>query len=205
MLVHGLWMHGAVMALLARRVARCGYRVRSYSYPSMRLGLAPNAQRLAAFCRGLGAARLHFVAHSLGGLVVLRALDQLDGIAIGRVVMLGSPYGGSHAAGRLARLPGGHRALGRSVQEWLDGPRTVPDGRAEIGVIAGRLPVGLGALVAPDLPAPSDGAVSVAETRVPGMRDHIVLDVSHSGMLLSRAVARQAAAFLRDGAFAHEA
>ena len=57
--------------------------------------------------------------------------------------------------------------------------------------------------MAPDLPRPSDGVVSVAETAVPGMRDHIVLHVSHSGMLVSGAVARQICAFLRDGAFAH--
>jgi hypothetical protein len=71
----------------------------------------------------------------------------------------------------------------------------------EIGVIAGRMPVGAGRIVAPDLPAPHDGAVSVEETRLPGMRDHIVLNVSHSGMLVSRAAAHQIDAFLRHGAF----
>jgi hypothetical protein len=59
-------------------------------------------------------------------------------------------------------------------------------------------------MVAPDLPRPSDGAVSVAETAVPGMADRIVLPVSHSGVLISREVARQVCAFLRDGAFAHQ-
>jgi hypothetical protein len=58
-------------------------------------------------------------------------------------------------------------------------------------------------MVAPDLPRPSDGVVSVSETDVPGMVDRIVLHVSHSGMLVSSAVARQICAFLRDGAFAH--
>ena len=61
----------------------------------------------------------------------------------------------------------------------------------------------LGMLVAPELPEPHDGAVAVEETRLPCARDHIVLPVSHSGMLLSQAVAEQAAAFLRDGRFAH--
>jgi hypothetical protein len=74
----------------------------------------------------------------------------------------------------------------------------------EIGVIAGRMPVGAGRIVAPDLPAPHDGAVTVEETRLPAMRDHVVLNVSHSGMLVSRAVAQQVEAFLRNGAFEHE-
>jgi hypothetical protein len=73
----------------------------------------------------------------------------------------------------------------------------------DIGVIAGRMPVGAGRIVAPDLPAPHDGAVSVEETRLPAMRDHIVLNVSHSGMLVSRGVAHQIDAFLRNGAFDH--
>jgi hypothetical protein len=66
------------------------------------------------------------------------------------------------------------------------------------------MPVGIGRIVAPDLPAPSDGVVSVAETRLPAMRDHIVLDVNHFGMLTSRAVVRQVCAFLRDGTFVHQ-
>ena len=203
-LVHGLWVHGAAMALMRRRVARQGYRVSSYSYPSMRLTLAENADRLAAYCGGVQAARVHLVGHSLGGLVVLRALERVTGRGPGRVVLMGTPYAECHAARRLARLPGGHTLLGRSMPDWLASSRPAPDGRLEVGVIAGKLPLGLGRLVAPDLPAPSDGVVSVEETRVPGMRDHIVLGVSHSGMLLSRAAARQICAFLRDGRFARD-
>jgi hypothetical protein len=66
------------------------------------------------------------------------------------------------------------------------------------------MPLGIGRVVAPDLPAPSDGVVSVAETRLSAMRDHVVLDVNHFGMLVSRAVVRQICAFLREGAFARD-
>jgi pimeloyl-ACP methyl ester carboxylesterase len=203
-LVHGLWVHGIVMELMRRRVAHCGYRALAYSYPSMRLTLAENAERLARFSRGIAAPRLHFVGHSLGGLIVLRMLERTPGLAPGRAVLLGSPVAGSLAARRLARLPGGRAALGRSAPEWREAAR--PDFAAgrEIGVIAGRTPVGIGRLVAPDLPAPSDGVVSVAETRLPLMRDHLVLGVNHFGMLISRAVVRQVCAFLREGAFEHE-
>lgn len=201
-LVHGLWVHGIAMELMRRRIARCGYRALGYSYPSMRLTLTENAERLARYCLDLAAPRVHFVGHSLGGLIVLRMLEHATGFAPGRVVLTGTPFAESFAARRLARLPGGRAALGRSMREWLESVRPTPDGGCEMGVIAGKLPVGIGRLVAPDLPRPNDGVVSVAETRLPAMRDHIVLNVSHSGMLISRAVAGQICAFLRDGRFA---
>lgn len=202
-LVHGLWVHGIAMGLMRRRIERCGFRALAYSYPSLRLTLTQNAERLARYCRGLAAPQLHFVGHSLGGLIVLRMLERAAGLQTGRIVLLGAPVAGSLAARRLARLPGGRAALGRSMAEGLAAARSFADGGRDIGVIAGRLPIGIGRVVAPDLPEPSDGAISVSETRLPGARDSIVLDVSHFGMLLSRAVAHQICAFIRDGAFEH--
>jgi pimeloyl-ACP methyl ester carboxylesterase len=201
-LVHGLWMHGAAMVLMQRRIAHCGYRVVRYSYPSMRLSLVENAARLAEFCRGLDATRIHLAGHSLGGLVIVSMLEREMLLRVGRVVLMGSPCGDSLAASRLARLPGGRALLGRSILEW----RPVKEGRRlgshEIGIIAGNIGFGLGRLVAPDLPRPNDGVVAVEETRLPGMREHVVLGVNHFGMVLSAAVARQACAFLRHGRFA---
>jgi hypothetical protein len=203
-LVHGLWVHGAVMALMGRRVARCGYRTLSYSYPTMRLTLTENAARLADYCRGIAAVRPHFVGHSLGGLVVLRMLECAPDIEPGRIVLAGTPFADTFAGRRLARLPGGALALGRSLPEWLHGDKRLRPG-CEVGVIAGRLGLGLGRLIAPDMAAPHDGVVRVEETRVPGMRDHVVLNVNHTGMLLSKEVARRICEFLRDGAFGREA
>jgi len=201
-LVHGLWVHGITMELMRRRVARCGYRALAYSYPSMRFTLVENAERLARFCRDIAAPRLHFVGHSLGGLIILRMLERTPGLPPGRVVLAGAPVAGSLAARRLARLPGGRAALGRSAPEWHESAHPVSDTGRAIGVIAGSWPFGIGRVILPNLPAPSDGVVSVSETRLPAMRDHIVLNVSHSGMLVSRAVARQICVFLHEGAFA---
>ena len=200
-LVHGLWVHGIAMSLLRRRLERSGFRVFAYSYPSVRLTFVENAARLAQYCRDVGALRSHFVGHSLGGLIVLRMLEEAPDVVPGRVILAGVPVLGSHAARRLARLPGGRALLGRSMMEWTEPGRRIVAGGCDIGVIAGRMPVGAGRIVAPDLPAPHDGAVSVDETRLPAMCDHIVLNVSHSGMLVSRAVAQQIEAFLRNGVF----
>lgn len=202
-LVHGLWVHGAVMSLMRRRIARCGYRARCYSYPTMQFTLSENAERLAQYCRGIAAPRLHFVGHSMGGLVVLRMLETPRPFTTGRVVLAGTPYDGSYAARRLMRFSGGRKLLGCCLPEWLGRERHEPPAQRDIGVIAGRVGIGLGRLVAPEMTWPNDGVVAVSETKFPEMRDHIVLDVNHTGMLLSRRVVEQACAFLRNGAFVH--
>lgn len=202
-LVHGLWTHGVLMELQRRYLMRMGFEALCYSYPSVRLTLTENASRLAQFARAQSAPVIHWVGHSLGGLVILRMLECETGLPPGRVVLLGTPYGGSYSGRALAGNALGARMVGRSIREWqeIDKPAHFP-GR-EIGVIAGTLSVGLGRIVARGLPAPNDGAVTVAETQVAAACDRIELPVSHTGMVLSRTVARQVGVFLRDGRFDH--
>ena len=199
-LVHGLWLHGAAMLLMKRRIARCGYRVKTYSYPTVRLDLDQNAERLARYCAALPGARIHLVAHSMGGLVAIRAAEALPASRIGRLVLLGTPFQDSYSARRVQRLPGGCTIIGRCMGQWLTRTRAGPES-LDLGVIAGTGRIGLGRLVAHRLPQPNDGVVSVEETRVPGMRDHVVLRVSHTLMLVSRDVVHQVCAFLAQGKF----
>ena len=201
-LVHGLWMHGALMRWLAGRIERAGYTVHRFTYPSVRINLAENSRRLAAFCSALAVPRVHLVGHSLGGLLIARMLDEAQRPDIGRVVFLGVPFVDSHAARRLGRVRVGAAAMGASIAEWLRGARPGGLARYDIGVVAGNRGLGLGQWVAPDLPAPHDGTISVSETLVPGARDHIVLPVSHSEMVISLPVARQVVEYLRRGRFA---
>ena len=200
--IHGLWVHGLVMGWLTRRITQDGFAARSYSYPSVRLTLSENAERFARYCASLAAPRVHIVAHSMGGLVALKMLETHRQLRCGRLILLGTPYTGSFAAQRLAQLPGGNTLLGRSIAEWLRESRPVPDGISEIGIIAGTRGYGLGRLIAPGLPQPHDGVVTLAETAVPGVTQRIDLKVGHTEMLVSREVARQCCAFLRNGCFA---
>jgi pimeloyl-ACP methyl ester carboxylesterase len=201
LLVHGLWLRGLAMWPMQRRLERCGYAVRAYTYPSMRLTLEENAERLCRYCHGLTGGKLHLVGHSMGGLVALGLAQRLPPQCRSRVVLIGSPFGESFAARALQRLPGGRAMLGRSMGQWLAVPHATPFDACELGVIAGNGGMGLGRLIAPGLPKPHDGVVNVEETRVPGMRDHIVLPVSHTQMLLSGEVVRQVCAFLEHGKF----
>ncbi len=199
-LVHGLWMRGIVFALLRRRLARAGFDVRTWSYPSVCRGLDANVAAFARFVAALEAERIDLVGHSLGGVVVANLAARHPDPRLRRLVLMGAPWRGAHCAGRLLRVPVAAWLVGRSLRDWLAmAPPELPDG-VDIGVIAGTRAIGLaGALTR--LPPPSDGIVGVDETRLDGARDAITLNVSHIGMLFSRPCAAQVAAFLRDGRF----
>jgi pimeloyl-ACP methyl ester carboxylesterase len=202
-LVHGLWLSGWALAPLRLRLEHAGFRAPGFSYHSVRDDLDTNARELARFVDAHRGRRTHVVGHSLGGLVALRMLGSLGAAVDGRVVLLGSPFAGSAAAESVGRLPFGRSLLGHSLPEWLAAPRPGPDPMHQIGVIAGSLGAGAGRLVA-ELDSPNDGTVAVAETQVPGMTDHVVLPVTHTGLLTSARVAHQVIAFLRDGRFERE-
>lgn len=199
-LVHGVWLSGWTLALQRQRVSSSGFRAVSFSYASVADDLDTNARRLGAFSRAQTGEVIHFVGHSLGGLLTLRMLDIDPEPRTGRVVLIGSPWRGSAAARAVHRWPGGDTLLGRSLSQWQPGTHADPGARHEIGVIAGSLGFGVGALVT-RLQRPHDGTVSVAETRLPTMADHLVLPVTHTGMLTSARVAAEACAFLRTGRF----
>jgi pimeloyl-ACP methyl ester carboxylesterase len=195
-------MNGVAMLPLGWQLARCGFDVVRFSYASVGDGLEHNAARLASLCRQQETKPLHLVGHSLGGLLILAALEKNKDLKVQRVVLIGSPYAGITAAVALARSTIGQRMLGRTLSDWMQMQRpSIPNG-VELGVIAGDIPFGLGRLVA-RLSKPNDGVTQVDETRVPGAKESIVLRINHTGMLVSPAVARAACAFLLKGTFRH--
>jgi pimeloyl-ACP methyl ester carboxylesterase len=197
-LAHGLWVPGLVMQPLAARLARAGFRCHNFSYMGAGGPLAAHAERLARFAEGIGPA--HFVGHSLGGLVILDALQRDARVAAGRVVLLGTPVNGCQAGRRLAGYPGGRWLLGESEELWREG-RCARWSRPEaLGVVAGTLPLGLGRLFGA-LPGVNDGVVRLEETEVQGMAERVALPVGHSAMLISARVAHNVAAFLDQGKF----
>lgn len=200
MLVHGLWMHGLAFGLQRRRLLERGFDARSFSYPSVSGRLADNARALADFVATIEAPVIHLVGHSLGGLVILCMLARHPDPRIRRVVLLGSPCGGSHCARVLQRVPLLRAIVGRSLRDWQDRPCLPPPPGVEIGVLAGGHGIGLGRLV-PGLARPNDGVVTVAETQLDEACDALVLSLGHSQMLWSMACLAQLEAFLRMGRF----
>ena len=200
-LLSGLWTPAWVMRYYERHLRQAGFRCARFRYASARASLEDNSRRLAAFVRNLDAPRVHLVGHSLGGIVAFHAAATHALTQVRRIVMVGSPYGECYAARALARWRIGRWMLGKTVPQWLQCAKPpVPPG-VEVGVVAGTRPVGLGRLVAPDLPLPHDGVVRVEETRVPGMTAYVEVPVNHIGMVWSRQVAQLLTDFLLHGRF----
>lgn len=207
--VHGFWSHGVGMYLIKRRLENeYGMRALIFSYPSVRGTLDENAAALAEFLHREGAAGAHIVGHSLGGVVSLRMLLNHADAPPGRVVCLGSPLTGSRSADFLSRQGWAESILGLSLSKGVvDEPASTWASEIcaarDVGVIAGNASIGLAQFVA-EFEEDNDGTVAVSETQLPGACDHLVMPVSHNGMLLSGSVVDQAAAFLKRGKFLRE-
>lgn len=203
-------MTGAESFLMKQRLADRGWSLRVFRYSSLAEPMERVARRCARYARWVAQrtlAPVHLVGHSLGGLVIYRmfetgllAPDRFSGDFC-RVVLMGSPLRGSQSARSLAQWNLARGLLGRA------GARDLTEGlpphwpfRAQLGILAGDRPRGLGQFIAP-LDGPHDGTVAVAETRIDGAADFRVLPVSHTGMWLSPVVADEVAAFLACGRF----
>jgi len=199
-LLHGLWMRGFALGLLHRRLMEEGFRVHRFDYMSVAATQAHILARLQANMLDYAPGPVHLVGHSLGGLLALRACLTADDLPPGRIVCLGSPLKGSAAARAFSRLGRGGEVLLGHNRELLELGLETWKGVREVGVIAGSMPIGLGAMLSP-IAGEHDGTVAVEETRVPGLAAHCVVETSHTGLLFSAEVARLTASFLREGRF----
>ena len=198
--VHGLWMNGLETWWLRHRVEAQGFGAHAISYPTMHATAEQVAEQLALAIAALEPP-VHLVGHSLGGLMLLKLFELKPDQPPGRVVLLGSPVAGSHAARSVASWAIGPGLIGQlALKEIVQRGSRRWDQPRDLGVIAGSTSAGLGRVVS-NLPEPNDGTVAVEETRIEGMTDHLVLPVTHTGMLASALVAEHVVRFLDTGRF----
>ncbi len=198
-LLHGLWMGRWAMWPLARRLERAGFDPVRFDYPT-RSAPAENAERLARWLADQPNPPCHFVAHSLGGLVLahLFARHPEARSPETRIVLLGSPLAGSRVARRLGKSKLGRWFLGDSLESGLAGnvpAWTVPDTL----MLAGTRPVGPARLMPEALDSPNDGTVAVRETSVPELAAHDRVPVNHFSLLWSHRVADAVIDYLSAG------
>ncbi len=197
--VHGLWVNGMDMSLLRHRLKK-HYKCYQFSYNSVLHQSVENAEKLNQYVSSIDAETIHFVGHSLGGLVVRHMLHRFPQQKPGRIVTLGTPHNQSHSARQLSRFLPTKLLLGKSINNGLLGVVPAWPKSRELGSIAGTLRFGMGIIV-PGLPVPNDGTIAVEETRLDGMNDHLSLPLSHFGLLLSSRASNAVIKFLQNGKF----
>lgn len=208
-LLHGLARTDSSMETLARSLRDAGYVVHNVDYPSRSAGIEPLAERFIApaltAARQAGATRIHFVTHSMGGILVRAYLARHTVPELGRVVMLGPPNQGSEVVDRIGSWWIFGAINGPAGRELGTGPGSAPNRLGPVtypvGVIAGRRSInGINSLM---IPGPDDGKVSVEHTKVAGMADHIVVAATHPYLMKNPEAIRQVLQFLANGRFAH--
>ena len=203
-LLHGLGRSRMAMWWLADKLEDAGYQVKRIGYGSLMQSpteiIEEVSTQIDACCAG-HSRKVHFVGHSLGGLVARAYLQENSVEHLGRVVLLGTPNHGSELVdhyrdhGFFSLLGPTTAALGTD-EESLPSKLEPPD--FPVGVIAGALS---SERDNPSIPGPDDGLVSVESNRLEGMKDFIQVSGGHSMMRYSAEVARQTIAFLRTGKF----
>jgi pimeloyl-ACP methyl ester carboxylesterase len=210
-LLHGISRTALSFRKMQTALEAAGFATLNIDYPSRRHTLEalaehihPAVTRLAAAIEG----QLHFVGPSMGGLLARAYISKYRPGPLGRVVMLGTPNGGSEIADRLRNVslyrawfgPAGEQLVTRrdAATSVLFPPVDYP-----VGIIAGNRSTD--PISSRFLPKPHDGRVSVENTKLDGMADHIVIGTSHPWLPGNGVAIAQTIAFLRDGRFAPSA
>jgi len=182
-----------------------GYEVINHDYPSNKANVQTLAleeiPKVLSLC--YNASFIHFITHSMGGILLRAYLDEHEIENLGHVVMLGPPNQGSQIVDKIGKFPGftllnGPAGLDLSTKGIAQEFKPID---FSLGVIAGTRTIDiLGYLM---LPRPNDGKVSVESTKIKGMKDHLTMKVTHTFMMQNADVIKQSIHFLKEGRFHH--
>ncbi|KJC62353.1 hypothetical protein UP10_03260 [Bradyrhizobium sp. LTSPM299] len=209
-LLHGISRTARSFRRMELALQAAGFATLNLDYESRRKpldALAEDIRPAVELFAGRLEGSLHFVCHSMGGLVARAYLARHRPLRLGRVVMLGTPNGGSEIADRLKSIAAYRAFFGPAGQQLVtrrDAATSamLPTVDYPTGIIAGNRSIY--PITSMGLPRPHDGRVSVANTKLGGMTDHIVIRTSHPWLVRNAEAIAQTIAFLRDGQFEHK-
>jgi pimeloyl-ACP methyl ester carboxylesterase len=204
-LLHGILRTKRSMQGIAAYLYKNHYEVLNINYPSCKLdimGLANLIEpQVKDFCTKV--TKVHFVGYSMGGLIIRTYLNSHRPINLGRIVMLGTPNQGSEIADFLQRFWIYKTLYGPSGQQLITDQTAFKNifGSVDydLGIIAGKSRFNfIGSKI---IGNDSDGRVSIASTKIQGMKDHIVINAGHTMLAANRKVWQLTISFLNKGAF----
>jgi len=195
------------MEKMSLALIESGYAVANIDYPSRERTVqelaSPTIKQGLDSCDEQGAKIVHFVTHSMGGILVRQYLSENIMGNLGRVVMLAPPNKGSEVVDALGDVPGYEFLNGPAGMQLGTDQRSVPlmlgPADFDLGIIAGTRSINL--LLSTLLPNSDDGKVSVARTQIEGMCDFLVLDVTHTFIMKNDKVIDQVLHYLQNGRF----
>lgn len=207
-LLHGLGRSSTAMWLLASRIEDAGYNVQRIDYDSFRTSpeqIIKSVEQDLAACCNPETGKVHFVGHSLGGLIIRAYLDRHPEADPGRVVLIGTPNHGTdfvdnHKDRWWMQLAGETAlSLGTDINSF---PNSLPVPDYSVGVIAAFRP---DSMEQDGIPGADDGLVPVHSTFLKGMSDFLLVETGHSAMRYDKTIAEQTIYYLRYGHFLHSA
>lgn len=204
-LLHGLARTEHSFSKMQNTLTDSGYVVINNSYPSTKFEIKTLAENAipTAISECPEYSTIHFVTHSMGGILIRYFLNEHSIEQLGSVVMLGPPNKGSELTDILKDTPGYSLINGPAGSELgtdsLSTPNILGPVDFEVGIIAGNET--FNPILSTMLPNPDDGKVSVENTKIEGMTDHIEMEVTHTFMMKNEDVIQQVLHFLKEGSF----